>query len=362
MGPDASDEAIRWAVEKRDIVADWRDETADERDVLADARDVIADAREADADAREAELDGVQRDPGAGSESFGIAVEPWPGAEARETDRRSRARAREERAAAGLRRLEVKQERDAAAQRRVAEGHPTLLALAFAQIADQLYDAPTYDEMLTRIAAAAVATVAGGESASVTLSEDGSYRTVGATDQRATSTDQEQYDANEGPALDAFGVALVDAPTFPDPRWPVLGERPRAHGVESSVAYRLRTVRRDDPAHPIGALSIYGTAPEAFDATAVEIGSILAAHASLAARAVEERAGLESLGRQLQEALLSRDVIGQAKGILMERLKVTPDEAFEILKRSSKRLNVKLRDVAGRVAQTGEVNRDDLGS
>ncbi|HWH99166.1 MAG TPA: ANTAR domain-containing protein [Propionibacteriaceae bacterium] len=49
----------------------------------------------------------------------------------------------------------------------------------------------------------------------------------------------------------------------------------------------------------------------------------------MAARAVDERSTLQSLGRDLQQALLSRDVIGQAKGILMKRLKITPEDAFD---------------------------------
>jgi ANTAR domain len=59
-------------------------------------------------------------------------------------------------------------------------------------------------------------------------------------------------------------------------------------------------------------------------------------------------------GRELQQALLSRDVIGQAKGILMERLKVTPEDPFDLLRRSSQHLNLKLRDVARGLTETGE--------
>jgi AmiR/NasT family two-component response regulator len=75
----------------------------------------------------------------------------------------------------------------------------------------------------------------------------------------------------------------------------------------------------------------------------------------MAARAVEERSKLERLGSDLQQALLSRDVIGQAKGILMERLKVTPEVAFDVLREASSRLNVKLRELARQVAETGEL-------
>jgi AmiR/NasT family two-component response regulator len=56
----------------------------------------------------------------------------------------------------------------------------------------------------------------------------------------------------------------------------------------------------------------------------------------------------------LEEALVSRDVIGQAKGILMERLHLTPDQAFEQLRAASQQHNRKVRDIAAQLAQTGE--------
>lgn len=77
----------------------------------------------------------------------------------------------------------------------------TSLAFEFAGIAKQLYDADTYEEVMTRIAEAAVATVAGGEMASVTLLEDGAFRTAGSTDVAATAVDRDQYDVGEGPSL-----------------------------------------------------------------------------------------------------------------------------------------------------------------
>lgn len=62
----------------------------------------------------------------------------------------------------------------------------------------------------------------------------------------------------------------------------------------------------------------------------------------------------------LNKALLSRDVIGQAKGILMERLKITPEDAFDALRRSSNRLNEKLHTVAATVAETGDFDTRDI--
>ena len=82
----------------------------------------------------------------------------------------------------------------------------------------------------------------------------------------------------------------------------------------------------------------------------------------MAAGAVDERSTLQSLGRHLQLALLSRDVIGQAKGILMERLEITPEDAFDLLRRSSRQLNMKLGEVARGLAETCEfrMNRPPL--
>ena len=82
---------------------------------------------------------------------------------------------------------------------------------------------------------------------------------------------------------------------------------------------------------------------------------ILAAHASVAAGTMRERDAFQETSRNLHQALSSRDVIGQAKGILMARLQVTPEDAFEALRRASQRLNVKLRKVAATLAETGEL-------
>jgi GAF domain-containing protein len=111
----------------------------------------------------------------------------------------------------------------------------------------------------------------------------------------------------------------------------------------------------------VGSLNLYATGADAFDDEAREIGLILAAHASLAAQAVHQRDALEQLSSDLHRALSSRDAIGQAKGILMERLEITPEDAFDTLRRASQRLNLKLREIAERLAETGEFDDTDGG-
>jgi hypothetical protein len=350
------DDEQAWANEKRDFVADSRDQSGDERDVVADARDVVAEARDVLADAREAGLDRREEslnDAARQSESDTAA------AAERTTASRDRDRSAEDRDLASGARKDSTDDRQATAQRRSDAAQPTLLALAFASIAEQLYDAETYDEVLRRIAEAAVATVRGSYSASVTLRDEGEFRTATSTDPSAAGVDEAQYKADQGPTLDAFTAPVVDAPGFPDDRWPLLGSIPTTYGVESSLSYQLHTTEAKGTDAGTGSLNIYALTPDAFDQAAQEIGSIMAAHASLAARAVGNRIALQELGDHLQQALLSRDVIGQAKGILMERLKITPDDAFDILKSSSQRLNVKLREVAQEMTATGEVRKDN---
>ena len=161
--------------------------------------------------------------------------------------------------------------------------------------------------------------------------------------------------AEEGPCLDVCTTPVVPARAFPDDRWPILGDAPLQHGVQSAVSYQLGASGEDAGRVWQGSLNAYGRTPESIDDAAKEIGLILAAHTSLAARAVDERSRLESIGRQLHQALFARDVIGQAKGIQMERLKITPEDAFDILRHSSQQLNLKLRDVARPLTETGEV-------
>ena len=357
------DDEQAWASEKRDFVADSRDDSGDARDVVADARDVVADARDVVAEARDVIADAREAGLDRREELLNDAArQPESDADAaaeRTTASMNRDRSAEDRDHASGAREDSTDDRRATAQRRSDAAQPTLLALAFASIAEKLYDAQTYDEVLRRIAEAAVATISGSFSASVTVRDEGQFRTATSTDPSAARVDKAQYQADQGPTLDAFTAQIVDAPGFPDERWPRLGSIPTRYGVESSLSYQLHTTGDDGTDAGTGSLNIYALTPDAFDQAAQEIGSIMAAHASLAARAVGNRVALEDLGHHLEQALLSRDVIGQAKGILMERLKVTPDDAFDILKSSSQRLNLKLREVARELTATGEVDPED---
>ena len=349
MAVQSPDEERQWAAEKRDFVADWRDELAADRDAAGEARDATADARESALDERERQLDAWAAELGRPPDNAEAAAKRVDAGAAREQERQNRAHIAAERHAAGG-------ARDEATTRRLEANPTTRLALAFATIAEHLYAADSYDGVLLRIAQTAVSTVAGCQMASVTLAEQGAYQTAATTDSVASAVDQAQYDAQEGPCLDAVDAAFVYAQAFPDTRWPTLASRPAELGAQSAASYRLAAASLSSVASAGtgGSLNAYGIEPDAFSDEAQEIGLILAAHASTAAGAVRERGALQDLAENLNMALLSRDVIGQAKGILMERLKVSPEDAFDMLRRSSNRLNQKLHAVALRVAETGE--------
>ncbi len=93
----------------------------------------------------------------------------------------------------------------------------------------------------------------------------------------------------------------------------------------------------------MGALNLYSKQRDAFDDEAVAVGSVFATHAAVALAGAQQ-------DEQMQRALQGRDVIGQAKGILMAQQDVSADEAFDILRRASQRMNIKLRELAERVA------------
>ncbi len=352
--PGKEDDEPIWAAEKRDFVADERDVAADERERVADERESAADAREAEVDDWERQMLDRAADTAGDCADASAAARRTGAGDARKL-------ARADRVETCRRRELTTENRVEKGKRRLADASPTMLALAFAEIAAQLYAAGSYDDVLSRIAEAAVSTIAGCGMASVTVPDQTGYRTAASTNAAATAVDQAQYDVDEGPCLDAFGQSVVYAEAFPDRRWPLLAARPTESGVQSTLSYQL-TTSRNGVESAIGSLNSYGLRPRAFDDSALGIGLVLAAHASVAARAVDERSTLEAVGRNLHDALMARDVIGQAKGILMERLRVTPEVAFDMLRRASQNLNTKLHEVAHKLSQTGDLPAGSLAA
>ena len=156
----------------------------------------------------------------------------------------------------------------------------------------------------------------------------------------------------EGPCVDALGgldSVYVDD-LLEDARWPRFAPLAAKAGLRSALAYRLFA-----GSETLGALQLYARLPGAFNATDRAQGLIFAAHAGMALAVAQNQATQRGRTDHLQLALGSREIIGQAQGILMERERITADQAFDLLRRSSQHLNVKLRDVAQQLVDTGAV-------
>lgn len=128
-----------------------------------------------------------------------------------------------------------------------------------------------------------------------------------------------------------------------DPRWPGFCAAAQACGVHSMLCVPLRI---DEQC--IGTLTLYADQAAAFSGPDIRLVELFAALAALSL-ADAQRA------EQLREAITSRDLIGQSKGIIMERFKVDVETAFDVLVRTSQALNVKLAEIARHLTQTGEL-------
>ncbi len=224
------------------------------------------------------------------------------------------------------------------------------LAKVFADIARQLQAERTAHSTLQRITSAAVDTVHGCDHAGITvIRRHGSVSTPASSDAVPRAVDAIQYEVDEGPCLGAIReheTYLIDDLTT-EQRWPAFSRRAADEtGVRSMLSFRL-FVEEDT----IGALNLYSRQVDAFDEHARAVGAILAAHAAVAITTARERDRVDDL----ETALRSNREIGMAMGIVMARGNCTSEQAFDLLRGASQHLNIKLRDIAIEVVDTGEI-------
>jgi len=154
-----------------------------------------------------------------------------------------------------------------------------------------------------------------------------------------------QSSTGQGPCIDAaYEERIVRVPDMGrEERWPDFAQAAYDVGARSMLSFQL-FVQGDN----LGALNLYGDDAGVFDAESEQVGLLVAAHAAVAFSDAQEIS-------QLTQALDTRDLIGQAKGILMERFKISSQQAFQILTRASSESNIKLRDVADHLTRSGEI-------
>jgi hypothetical protein len=166
---------------------------------------------------------------------------------------------------------------------------------------------------------------------------DGRAETLAATSDLVHELDDLQYRLGEGPCVDTLrGELLVQAPRIAhDTRWPRYTPPAVERGLKSQVAVKLYL----DTEKAIGGLNIYGTSTEDIDPGAVRAVEVFAAE-------VAATLGHEGEISSLRQAMLTRQHIGEAVGLIMAKYHLDPDAAFDYLVRISSHSNLKVREIA----------------
>jgi GAF domain-containing protein len=237
----------------------------------------------------------------------------------------------------------------------LVERLPDKLQDATADLARLLLTEGGLDAALHRVANLAVAVIEVCDCCGASVASDGKVGSRVTTNDVAQRIDDEQYAANAGPCLTAVhtGETVKIDSVETEVRWPAFIHRAQAEGIRSTCSVPLPVDHS-----VVGALNLYsasGPFRERDEWTANQLAQQAAV--TLANAAAFDR--MQALVGNLMDALASRDVIGEAKGIIMERQRCTPDAAFDVLRVASQRQNVKLRHLAQQVVETGTWERLD---
>jgi hypothetical protein len=211
------------------------------------------------------------------------------------------------------------------------------------------------EQVLTQIVATAVDTVPGVDAGGISMTENGHITSRSPTNDDIRKLDDIQAQLHEGPCISAIefppddGVVMAQDLTRPPDadRWPHFAPQAVAHGYQALLSTQL-----SPDGGTRAALNLYSRTANTFDESARITAGLFGLQAALLLYGANH-------ARHLGQALESRDLIGQAKGILMERFHVTGEQAFRMLASSSQHTNIKLVDVARWLTQTGVHRTDD---
>ena len=197
---------------------------------------------------------------------------------------------------------------------------------------------------LTELAAARITGCAG---ATASLWDLDAVAATTASHPELAALAEQQFAIGEGPILAALrsGEPSVTADTLYESRWPEFAAAALAAGVRSST-----TIAHEYDSLTL-TLSLYGARPQAFDPDQLPLVSLLAAFGIATVAGATEYSRARRTAAQLEEAIQSRAVVDQAKGVLMQALGCDPDDAFERLRRVSQTEHVKLTEVASKVIE-----------
>jgi hypothetical protein len=212
------------------------------------------------------------------------------------------------------------------------------LAEAMTRVVATMHAPIDVPEALAALTAAAVDTLTEVDYVSISLTrDDGQIVTLAPTAPLAAEADAMQYTLGEGPCLEAaLDVPVVLSEDLArDVRWPSYGPAAARAGLHSQVAFQFRA----EHDHVRGALNLYAVRPGVLDALTMQLGALFATQVAITMGWVQHE-------EDLQAALYTRQQVGVAIGILMERYALTRERAFSLLVRTAQTGNVKLRDVA----------------
>jgi hypothetical protein len=216
-------------------------------------------------------------------------------------------------------------------------------ANVFRNLAEIVYAGNDFDGVYDAIVQVAPRLVQGCDHASLMLRSKGSFVTVAASTDVARYIDQLERELGEGPCLDAIEDESVyhDSNLLDGSPWPRLSKRVLAEtSVRGMAGFRLRAADQKT-----GALNLFSDSPGGLTPQAVDQGIVLASFVTVALGAHHDRRAAETL----REGLESNREIGKAVGLMMAFHKISDEDAFEMLRKASQDMNLKLIEVARQV-------------
>lgn len=213
-------------------------------------------------------------------------------------------------------------------------------------------------DYLERVVHAVRRHIDGCDEVGITVLTSDRPHTAAYTTVQTLEIDAVQYALDEGPCLDAARHRRenhVPDLVVPDGRWPLFAQECREEGMRSLLALPLVS-----GSECVGAINLYAWAPHAFDGFDAALVRVAASRCADALVAVTVLDGARRLAGQLEQAMASRAVIEQAKGVIMAMRGVPEHEAFEVLRKTSQDRNIKVRVLAQQIV-TGVSSTDDPG-
>ena len=218
-----------------------------------------------------------------------------------------------------------------------------LIAHTFSELCMLPLRSGSLQELLTEVARLCENVCAANSTVSVTIGPPAEPSHLASSTEFAQRVDAAQLSADEGPCQQSWesGTIVYSNDALTDPRWPRFCQKASDTGIVGALAAPIRV--GDEI---LGVLNVYSRNPAAFQTGGMRVIELLAEAAGAVIHHVGEEKQLRELTAQLEEAMQSREVIEQAKGVLMAQYRCTPEEAFARLAKVSQNRNIRIREIA----------------